>query len=244
MNKNPFRFGIYYELPRRGESPAVIGAKFLRTLDALSRIDPLLATWKVLDRPILASLPLAEARPRMTAIVENFVVLDDDRRPEPESGYTAIGQTDNAIPSRIVTLRVHAGGLARDEMMLDVGGILHPTDPLMVKYSLFRGALLATSAIWQPTWACVAATRNGGHSDEPIVPGAALFPDSVFRIPWMAYVSPTRAEGFPPPVGIDNERAPDGGLLFTVTREPFKPTNPEHLQGARILAETMIAHAG
>ncbi len=241
MNKNLFRFSIYYELPRRGETPAVIGAKFLRTLDALSRIDPLLATWKVLDRPTLASLPLAEARPRMTAIVENFVVLDDDRQPEPESGYSAIGQTDNAIPSRVVTLRVHAGGLARDEMVLDVGGILHPTDPQVVQYNLFRGALLATSAIWQPTWACAAATKDGDYS---ILPGTALFPDSVFRIPWIAYVSPARAAGFPLPAGIESERAPDGGLLFTVTKEPFDPTNPEHLHGARILAETLIARAG
>jgi hypothetical protein len=244
MNENPFRFSIYYEMPRRGETPAIIGAKFLQTLDSLSRIDPHLARWKVLDRPTMASLPLAEARPRIAAIIENFAVRDDEDQPEPESGYWAIGVTDAAIPSRIVEFSVRGGGLIRDEMMLHVGGILHPTDPLIVKYNLFCGALLATSTIWQPTWACVAATRNGGYSEEPIAPGTALFPASVFRIPWMAYVSPTRAEGFPPPVGIDNERAPDGGLLFTVTREPFKPTNPEHLQGARILAETMIAHAG
>jgi hypothetical protein len=163
MNERPFRFSIYYEVPRRGETPAVIGAKFLRTLDALSRIDPLLATWKVLDRPTLASLPLVDAGPRIAAIVENFVVLDDAGQPEPESGYTAIGVTDSVIPSRIVTFSVYGGGLVRDEMMLHVGDILYPTDPLIVKYSLFRGALLATSAIWQPTWACVAATSPDGY---------------------------------------------------------------------------------
>jgi hypothetical protein len=243
MNEHLFRFGIYYELPRRRETPAVIGAKFLHTLDALSRIDPLLATWNVLDRPALASVPLADARPRITTIVEDFVVLDDEGQPEPESGYSAIGVTDTAIPSRIVTLRVGAGGLVRDEMMLYVGDILHPTDPLTVKYSLFREALLTTSAIWQPTWACVAATRRD-YSKEPIVPGTPLFPSSTFRIPWMAYLSPARTVGLPLSVGIRSERAPDGGLLFTVTEEPFDPTNPEHLRGAHIVAETMIAHAG
>jgi hypothetical protein len=243
MNEHPFRFSIYYELPRRGETPAVIGAKFLHTLDTLSPIDPLLARWKVLDRPTLASLPLAEARPRIAAIVENFDVLDDAGQPEPESGYSAIGVTDTVIPSHIVTFRVNAGGLVRDEMTLYVGDILYPTDPLIVKYGLFRNALLATSAIWQPTWACVAATRRD-YSEEPIVPGAPLFPASVFRIPWMAYVSPARTLGLPLPIGIRSERAPDGGLLFTVTDEPFNPTNPEHLQGARIVAEAMIAHAG
>jgi hypothetical protein len=244
MNENPFRFSIYYEMPRRGETPAIIGAKFLQTLDSLSRIDPHLARWKVLDRPTMASLPLAEARPRIAAIVENFAVRDDEDQPEPESGYWAIGVTDAAIPSRIVEFSVRGGGLIRDEMMLHVGGILHPTDPLIVKYNLFCGALLATSTIWQPTWACVAATRNGGYSEEPIAPGTALFPASVFRIPWMAYVPPARTLGFPLPVGIRSERAPDGGLLFTATEEPFNPTNPKHLQGARILAETMMAHAG
>jgi hypothetical protein len=83
-------------------------------------------------------VPLAGARPRIATIIEDFVVLDDDGQPEPESGYSAIGVTDTAIPSRQVEFSVNAGGLVRDEMMLHVGGILHPTDPLMVKYNLFR----------------------------------------------------------------------------------------------------------
>lgn len=86
MNERPFRTGIYYGLPRRRETPAVIGAKFLHSLDALSRIDPLFAKWNVLDRPALASLPLAVARPRIATIVENNVVRDDDGQPEPELG--------------------------------------------------------------------------------------------------------------------------------------------------------------
>jgi hypothetical protein len=60
----------------------------------------------------------------------------------------------------------------------------------------------------------------------------------------MAYQSPASIVGLPLPAGIRSESAPDGGLLFTVTEEPFNPTNPEHLQGARIVAETMIAHSG
>jgi hypothetical protein len=60
-NENLFRFSIYYEVPRRGETPAVIGAKFLQTLDALSRIDPLLARWKVLHPGVRAARPRASA---------------------------------------------------------------------------------------------------------------------------------------------------------------------------------------
>jgi hypothetical protein len=243
MNERPFRIGIYYGLPRRHETPAVIGAKFLHTLDALSRIDPLLANWKVLDLPAWASLPLSAARTRIATIVENNVVRNDDGHPEPASGYSAIGVTDTAIPSRIVKLSVGAGGVARDEMMLNVGDFLYPTDPLIVKYGLFREALLATSAIWQPTWATVSAFK-GDYAEEPIVPGAPLFPYSAFHVPWIAYLSPARAVGFPLPAEMRTERAPDGGLLLTVTDEPFDPTTPEHLRLARILAETMIAHVG
>ena len=243
MNQRPFNFGIYYGVPRRGETPAVIGAKFLHSLDALSRIDPLFAEWNVLDRPALASLPLAVARPRIATIVENNVVRDDDGEPEPEFGYWATGVTDTAIASRIVAFSVKGGGLFRDEMKLGVGDFIYPTDPLIVKYSLFRESLLATSAIWHPNWASVSAFR-GDFWEEPTPLGAPVFPHSTFHIPWVAYLSPARAVGFPLPAEIRTERAPDGGLLFTVTEEPFDPTNPGHRRGARILAETLIAHAG
>jgi hypothetical protein len=109
MNERPFRIDIYYGPPRRRETPAIIGAKFLHSLDALTRIDPLFAKWNVLDRPAQASVPLAVARPRITTIVEHNVVRDDDGQPEPESGYSAIAVTDTAIPSRIVKLRIGAG---------------------------------------------------------------------------------------------------------------------------------------
>ncbi len=36
----------------------------------------------------------------------------------------------------------------------------------------------------------------------------------------------------------------DGGLLMTATEERLDPTNPEHLERARILAEIMIARTG
>jgi hypothetical protein len=104
MNENPFRFRIYYEVPRRGETPAVIGAKLPQTLDALSRIDPLLAEWKVLDRPTQTSVPLADARSRIATIVENFAARDDNDQPAPKWGYWATGVTNAAMPSRVVEL--------------------------------------------------------------------------------------------------------------------------------------------
>src|SRR5690349_15067132 len=109
MNERPFFFGIFYGLPARRETPAVIGAKLLETLDVLSRIDPLFADWVVPDNPTMTYLPLAVARARIAAIVENNVVRDSYGEPEPESGYSFITKAENAIPSRIVKLFVRGG---------------------------------------------------------------------------------------------------------------------------------------
>jgi Immunity protein 52 len=239
MNERPFYFGICYGLPRRRETPAVIGAKLLDTLDTLSRIDPLFADWRVPDNPTMTSWPLAIARPRIAAIVENNVRRDKSGQPQPKSGYGMIIVTKNAIPSRMVKLFVDGGSLSRDELKLLVGDPLYPTDPAIVKYDLFRQALLATTMIWRPVWAVVSAVWL--RSKEPMAPGGAQFPDSHFNFPWMAYLSSARSLRLALPGGIRTERTPDGGLLMTTTEESFDPTNPEHLRGARILAETMIA---
>jgi hypothetical protein len=59
-------------------------------------------------------------------------------------------------------------------MSLRFGDILQPTDPLIVTYTLFREALLATSAIWQPLWAYVSAFMMD-YWKGPIVSGARSF---------------------------------------------------------------------
>jgi hypothetical protein len=239
MNGRPLRFSIYNRLPLHRETPALIGGKFLDSLDALSRIDPLFADWSVLDRPRWASLPLA--RTRMATIIENNVGRDRDGLPNPELGYSALGETNNAILSRIVTLRVQGGGAMMDEVTLRVGDIVYPDDPLIVKYTgLFREAFLAINAIWRPTWATGAASWMD-YSTKPIVPGAPLFPQSFFHIPWIVYLSPSLAARFPLPPEINTERMADGGLLLTATDEAFDPTSPEHLRRALVLAEAMMA---
>jgi hypothetical protein len=243
MSDPPFIYFIHSKLPRRDEMPAVIGPKFLDTLDALSGIDPLFTNWNVLDLPAMATLPLAVARPRISAIIENNVVRNDYDQPEPQSGYKAIGVTDNPTQSRVAKLRVAAGAVFPGELGLEVGDFIYPTDPLIVSYSLFRKALLATSAIWQPTWASVDAFRTR-YWEKPIVPGAPEFPYSPFHIPWIAYLSPALSVRFALPADILTERTPDGGLLMTATKERLDPTNLEHLRRAHILADTMIARTG
>jgi hypothetical protein len=151
--------------------------------------------------------------------------------------------TGNAMPSRIVKFRVRAGALVYDEIGLEVGDVLYPTDPHIVNYRLFREALVTTCAIWQPTWAYVSAFRMY-YWKGPIVPGAPVIRYNPFFITWIAYLSPAVTRGFVVEPGLRTESTADGGLLMSATDERFDPANPEHLRRALILAETMIARTG
>jgi Immunity protein 52 len=246
MNEQRFLYSIWLVRPQRRETPAVIGQKFLDTLDALSAADPFFTPWNVLEKPAMAALPLAAARTRITTIVENFVVRNDSDQPEPQSGYGAIAVTDNPITSRVVQLTVKAGAVfPGSNVMLVVGDpYFAPTDPAIVNYPRFRQALNAMTALWQPAWSYACAFRMD-YWKAPIVPGAPLIRYSPFHIPWIAYLSPALSRGFVvPPPDVLTEHALGGGLSLSATEEAFDPTNPEHLRRARLLAETMISHTG
>ena len=72
MNAQRFTYSIWLVRPQRRETPAVIGQKFLDTLDALSAADPLFTPWRVLDKPAMAALPRATARPRDRASLRSL----------------------------------------------------------------------------------------------------------------------------------------------------------------------------
>jgi Immunity protein 52 len=246
MNAQRFLYGIWLVRPQRRETPAVIGQKFLDTLDALSVADPFFTPWKVLDSSAMAALPLATARPRIASIVENNVVRNDSDQPEPQSGYSTIALTDNPITSRIANLTVRAGAVALgSNVMLAVGDpYLAPTDPAIVSYPRFRQALLAMSALWQPAWSYACAFRMD-YWKTPIVSGAPVIRYNPFHITWIAYLSPKVATGLVvPPAEVRTEHAPGGGILLSATEEDFDTANPDHLRRAHLLAETMIAQTG
>lgn len=242
--KEYFDYSIRSALPGHPESPASIGAKFLDTLDALSCIDPkIFANWKIMDFPAVASLPLAAARPRIAAIIENNVARDDFKRPEPYLGYTASAFTGNAIESRNASLRIDAGGGEEGSTAFETGRYKVAPDPAMVTYPLFKAELLAINAIWPPAWACAYAFRVEYHK-VPLFPGAPLFPYSRFHIPWIAYLSAPLVVHLSVSPEVLTERTRDGGLLMIATEDRLDPTNSEHLRRAHILAETLIAHTG
>ena len=116
-------------------------------------------------------------------------------------------------------------------------------DPEVVTYPVFKGALLAINATWPAVWACAYAFRMD-YDKVPLFTGAALFPYSVFHIPWLAYLSAPLGAGIELPPEIKTECTPDGGLLMIAADERLEPTDPEHLRRARILAQIMITRTG
>jgi len=129
--------------PATSRDPSRDRAKILGHTRWLSAADPFFTPWNVLDKPAMAALPLAAARTRIATIVEKNVVRNDSDQPEPQSGYSAIGVTDNPITSRVVQLTVKAGAVfPGSNVMLVVGDpYLAPTDPAIVNYPRFRQAL-------------------------------------------------------------------------------------------------------
>jgi hypothetical protein len=255
MNDVFYRYFIRSGWHGRMDTPAAIGAKFLKTLDALSGIDPIFANWEIIDARDMSSMSLAAARSQIADIVENNIVRDDFDKPFPAYGYHAHARAGRFRDPRSVGFSVDAGGKLTGGTVLEFAEHDVAPDPAIVTYALFKAALLAINAVWLAPWACAQTIRSGAISvpidfggvqafrldSVPQVPGDPTFPDTVFHIPWIAYLSSELAAGLTLAPQILTERTPDGGFLMSATKERLDPANPEHSRRARILAEILIA---
>ncbi len=243
------------------EKPAITGAKFLKTLDALSGIDPLFAgweftgRWQIPEEHRLSFVPLAAARKCITEIVESGVYIDDFNKPCPEYGHSVHAVAGARGPRHVA----FTASTKRQNFDLSFGEHNIASDLSVVTYSLFKAALLAISSAWEAKWAYAHACRNDvvmvpidfgpgvpafRVDSAPQVPLDPTFPKSIFHVPWIIYLSAERAAGVTLAREILTERTADGGLLVSATTERLDPNNPEHVRRARILAETMIACTG
>jgi len=243
MSKSAFDYSVRLPFPARAASPDWLGSKFLATLDALTKIDSnIFPDWEVGDLPAMKGYPLAVARSRIAKIIGRSVS---------HHGYTALALTTMRIKSRRMKLWVNPWNV-----WLKAGDEMVPPDQAIVTYPLFKAALLAINAIWPAPWACAQAFRSASvwvpniHANGSVgyklqrtqmISSEPTFPESVFHIPWIPYLSAPLALGANLPPEITTERTPDGGLLMIATTERLDPTNPEHVRSAHILAETLIA---
>ncbi len=239
------------------EKPTVTGAKFLQTIDALSRIDPLFAGWQftgywqIPEERRSEFVPLAVGRKRIAEIVESGVYVDDFNQSRPDNGYSVFAVAGARGPRHVA----FTASTTDQHFELSFGEHDLASDLSIVRYPLFKAALLAISSAWDAQWSCAQAFRNdvvkvpinfGGVSafrmDSPIqVPLDPTFPKSIFHIPWFSYLSAECAAGVAPTRDVFTERTPDGGTLMTATEDRLDPGNPGHVRRARVIAETMIA---
>jgi len=244
MSELEFYYHIRASLPPKPETPASLGAKFLQTLDALSRIDPAIFTnWQVMDLPAMAPFPIEEVRPYIAGIIETNVARDDWDNPTPEWGYTADAYTGDVVASRFIGLRIRAGGKDRGEISLESGNFKVFPDPAIVTYPVFKAALLALNSSWPPAWACAYAFSMD-YDRTPLHPAEPLFPYSNFHIPWLAYLSAPLVADLIVPPDIVIERTPDAGYLLIASEQRLDPSDMEHLRRARVLAEILIERTG
>jgi hypothetical protein len=257
MNVVPFNYSIRTNLARNECSPTSIGDRLIRTLDALSESDPSIFTnWEITDRPTKSSVPLAAARSRIGTMVENNVVRDQLGEPDPDYGYDVWAFTRVDDRSREIHLWIKAGGKHAGQVWLRTGAYNFPVDLSIVTFPIFKAALLALVANWTLPWCSAHAFRSnyamvpvhGGVGlkleSRPMLPQQPTFPNSPFYIPWIGYLSAALSSGLRLSPEIATERVLDGGLLMIATEDRLDPDNPEHLQRARIIAETMIACTG
>jgi Immunity protein 52 len=242
--KTYFDYALRSAWRDRVESLVTLGGKFVETLDALTRIDPVLfANWELFDLSAPSSCALAEVRSYIASLVEKNVALDDLGNALPDYGYSMVGLAGKFKDPRSAEFWARAEGKYERTIELKLAHWDVAPDPAIVTYSLFKAALLAINPVWLPSWACAYAFRVDYYK-VPLFLGTALFPFSDFHIPWLAYLSAPLSAGLELHADILTERTPDGGLLMSATEERLDPTNPEHLARARVIAETMMACTG
>ena len=228
-------FGRYYFIRAswgaRPETPEALAARFLKNIDLLSAIDPLLALWL---SGVNSPKKLETIRDRYAEIVAAEISRDDFGEPEPIYGYWPGAITRGHPRPLSYALNARAGAYLEAEEFQNKAEFATDStcvpDPAAITYRIFKAALLAIVEAWQPT-DCFA--RPAGLID--------LLPDTDghFREAWIQYLSAPLAARVTLPQTAVIDRFPDGGLLMSATTDTFDIANPAHLAVARDIGAAM-----
>jgi hypothetical protein len=221
---------ITYWGPRQ-ETPAELAPRMLRMLEGLAQIDPLLSGWqwfgnKKLVRAEQINLATAEK------LLEFGLYRDEaSKRPLLSLGYHFSIHTRWRQPSELDVrgkLGVGIPGFFYDNNVTLDTSFLKPPDEAVLKYRIFKPALVLLATLWKANWACA----------HPIALSDLLPHDTKRRTcslygGWITYLSAVWATKITPPKSAIVDRAPDGGLLMIATEETFRVDNPQHVAVAR-----------
>jgi hypothetical protein len=242
---NDYSYSIYSNWLRDASSPVEIGDRFLDLLGRLGTIDPVFQDWHfvrlVPDDPDASDdeegPPMIPTRVNIVELVENNVARDDFWHPDPDHGYRPIAFTEPPERNQGMHLSVTAGSRFENEANLMTGDRT-PLAAELVRYPLFRDALLAIVAVWRPAWARVQAFKM----EVEYIPRGDLTEvgaRSQHRMTWMAYLSADLARGLSLPPDLHTELTPDGGLLMAAAQDRLDTDNPTQMRLSDFLTAMM-----
>ena len=219
----------------RVEAPEILAERFLRCVDAIQPLHPLLDQWEWADIPKFLETEgaggiysFAEIRKKFIPAIERNAGTGDEGEPDPYYGYHLTVMKDGKSLGKSVALSASAGeGVAGGSWVSpfinDASFRLRPaSDPSLVDYALLRSIFLLINETWEATW----AEASPGDID-------AYWTGFPVRCAWMSYVSPRFAPLMTPPASAIVEHRPNGGLFLAATRDVFETANPAHIAVAR-----------
>lgn len=229
-------FSLRFSWGQRPESPAQLGERLLRSVEALRQIHPLFESWWFTDLVALEHVPIDEVRPRIAALVEQGVQRDDDDEPEPAGGYTFLIVNDKKGTPQKVELRTHGGG-NYPKLYFGNGGVFSTEygqipDPAIVAYPVFEAVMMAMVRVWDATSASAICSDLHDARDK-----AGRF----FGPAWMTYLAAPLASRITRPSGALCEATPDGGLLMIAAEETFDVNDPSHMAGAWAISDALVS---
>ena len=188
LDFNANRYYMAARWYRRPESAAAIADRWARYVDKLSASSPLLANWVVYRKR--KGLPFATARRDLVGFLQGSRLPDDDGQVYAADGFAISAYTcgqEQKFEQRGFVARYYGLGDTNDFMFTT--GMGQWPDLSLVTYPLFRSAMLAAIACWEPLY-CIVQTKT-------LQPFKA--PRSWYNLAWMTYVHPSLVHRVAPP---------------------------------------------
>lgn len=236
------KFNIYGGWGMREDTSEMLGQRMLRSLDALSGLNPLFEHWWMVNHsltlddfenlePGQGGFPLEDVRSRMAEIVELGVKKADDGDPTPLLGYGMSALNSPISSSKSVCLMVSGGDSVNEwgsrwaTFSTEYGEF---PDPSIVAYPVFKGALLTIVSCWNPDYV------QAYSSD---IMKLWSKPRAYLELSWMTYLSEPQSRRIVLPSDLLIERTGDGGVLMIAAEETFDVSNPKHVAAAKSMRD-------
>ena len=206
----------------RRETPAALARRWLAVVRDLQKLDPALAAWfyGVDERGV--PVPL-DAR-----AVEAIIASEAS-----DSGYRFNAKSDIAGGGPRVFELMMKGGDSWYNVVTFGTSFFHEPDPALLRYDLFRAALLAIAEVFE-------AGHARAYSSALMDFWAEGEASSSFPVSWLSYVGPHLAPQVTPPAGVIVERRPNGGVLIAATTDLFDTDNPAHMAAAWAIEQAVL----